>query len=202
MKRTLYLTGLAIALIVLPAGHSLWAQTGKMETIYSFEAPPSATYPAAGPIISDSDVIYGTTSAGGTTTGCGYFNCGTVYELNRPASPGGPWTETTLYSFGGFSGSDPQTGLVLGAGGKLYGWNRNAAFELTPPVSPGGPWTETTLYGFQGSPIDGGSPTGGMAIAADGSIYGATHSGGTYNLGTVFELTPPASGTDWTLTAL
>jgi len=209
MKRILYL---AIALSAFSASYGLRAQgTGKMETIYSFVAPPGATYPAAGPIISQSGVIYGTTSAGGPTTGCGYFNCGTVYELTPPGSPGGAWTESTLYSFKDSNdGYSPLTGLVFGPGGTLYGWaayggpyGRGSAYELTPPASPGGIWTETTIYAFKGPPSDGGSPAGGFAIGAIGSLYGTTYRGGTYNQGTVFELTPPASpGGAWTLSVL
>jgi uncharacterized repeat protein (TIGR03803 family) len=42
-----------------------------------------------------------------------------------------------------------------------------------------------------------------LAIAANGSLYGTTMQGGTYDLGTVFELTPHASsGGAWTLTVL
>jgi uncharacterized repeat protein (TIGR03803 family) len=210
MKRTLYLANLAVALIVLPVSYRLLAQgAGTMQTIYSFEAPPGAAYPEAGPIVSESGALYGTTSSGGTTTACGYFNCGTVYELTRPASPGGVWTPT-LYSFGvDPNPHTPSAGLVLGASGALYGWaaggtsNISEVFELTPPVSPGGPWAETTLYSFKGPPSDGGSPVGGLAMGENGSLYGATEAGGTYNDGTVFELTPPASpGGAWTLTVV
>jgi uncharacterized repeat protein (TIGR03803 family) len=190
-----------LALSALPACHSLLAQgTGKMETIYSFEAPPGPAYPAAGPTISPSGVIYGTTFGGGIGTDCGYFNCGTVYELTRPASPGEAWTETTLHSFtNGGDGAWPTTDLVFGAGGTLYGWNDIGAFELTPPSSPSGPWTESIIYTFEGPPKDGGLPAGDLAIGKNGSLYGTTERGGTYDLGTVFQLTPPVSaGGAWT----
>jgi uncharacterized repeat protein (TIGR03803 family) len=181
-----------------------------METIYSFEAPPRATYPAAGPIFSQGGVIYGTTSAGGVNYSCGsFFNCGTVYELAPPASTGGAWTETTLYSFNNGAGVEPITSVVLGAGGKLYGWAPNgnygngAVYDLTPPASAGGAWTETLLYSFQGPPNDGGTPVGNLAIGENGSLYGATAFGGTYDQGTVFELAPPASaGSYWVPTVL
>jgi len=175
-----------------------------METIYSFVAPPGGTYPAAGLVISPSGVIYGTASAGGATVGCGYFNCGAVYELTRPASPGVAWTETTLYSFkNSGDGAQPSTRLASGAGGTLYGWAGGAAFELTPPASPGGVWAETTIYIFKGPPSDGGTPVGGLALGGNGSLYGATGGGGTYNQGTVFELAPPSSpGAAWTLTVI
>jgi uncharacterized repeat protein (TIGR03803 family) len=208
MKHILHVV---LALSALSAGQRLWAQaTGKTETIYSFQAPPGATYPAAGPIISKSGVIYGTTNSGGTTTGCGFFNCGTVYELTPTVPPSGALTETTLYSFTGFAGgAQPNNRLVFGASGTLYGWANGGAFgqgvvyELTPPASPGGAWTETEVYSFQGPPSDGGLPVGGLAIGKNGSLYGATYFGGKYDQGTVFELTPPASvGGVWTLTVL
>lgn len=203
MKRILYL---AIALMVLSAGAGLRAQgTGHTETIDSFVAPPGPIYPAAGPIMNQSGVIYGTTYEGGTTAECGYFDCGTVYQLTPPSSSGGAWTEATLYSFtDNGDGAGPITGVVTGAGGTLYGWNQGSVlFELTPPSSPGGAWTETSVYDFRGPPSDGGLPMGDLAIGQNGSLYGATQNGGTYNLGTVFELTPPASpGGMWTLNVL
>jgi hypothetical protein len=86
--------------IALTAWQSLWAQeTGKTETIYSFEAPSGVVYPTVGPVIGQDDVIYGTTTSGSVYTLCGYFNCGAVYDLTRPSSPDGVWTESTLYIF-------------------------------------------------------------------------------------------------------
>ena len=205
MKRTAHL---AFALIVSSALHGLWAQTGGTETIYSFVAPPGATYPAAGVIVSPDDVIYGTTIGGGTVSSCGYFNCGTLYELTRPATAGDPWVENTLYSFdGGYGGELPFARLVFGAGGTLFGLAQGGSgygtvFELTPPSSPGGAWTFALVYNFQGPPVDGGTPVGNLSMGKDGSLYGATHGGGTYNLGTVFKLTPGAQGQAWTLTTL
>jgi hypothetical protein len=74
---------------------------------------------------------------------------------------------------------------------------------MTPPAVPGGAWTTTLIYSFKGPPDDGGAPVGNLAIGADGALYGATPSGGTYDEGTVFQLTPPASqGDAWTLTLL
>ena len=59
-----------------------------------------------------------------------------------------------------------------------------------------------TLYSFTGGP-DGGDPLAGVAIGANGALYGATSSGGTSNQGTVFQLRPPASpGGAWTETVL
>src|ERR1022692_4688674 len=104
-------------------------------------------------------------------------------------------TLTTLATFTSApDGSDPS-GVVVGSGGVLYGVtqsggskNNGTVFSLTPPKSTGGPWTETLLYNFTGG-TDGGSPTG-VVIGNEGVLYGTTQYGG----GTVFSLTPPASG--------
>jgi uncharacterized repeat protein (TIGR03803 family) len=62
-------------------------------------------------------------------------------------------------------------------------------FKLTPPTSAGGAWKEAVLYGFRAS--DGWYPAGGVIFDASGALYGTTESGGSLNVGTVFELTPP-----------
>jgi len=68
-------------------------------------------------------------------------------------------------------------------------------FELTPT---GGGWTETVLHSFNRNGSDGSNPTAGLIFDAAGNLYGTTASGGAhYNYGTVFELTPTASG-GWT----
>jgi uncharacterized repeat protein (TIGR03803 family) len=61
--------------------------------------------------------------------------------------------------------------------------------------------TESTLYTFS----ETGSfwPQGALLEDATGNLYGTTRGGGTYGVGTVMELSPPAvSGGAWTLTAL
>ena len=154
-------------------------------------------------------VLYGTTTYGGS------LNAGTVFSLTPPASPGGPWTDSVLHSFvGGTDGDRPYAGVVLGAGGVLYGttsaggdssyygYGAGTVFSLTPPASPGGSWTENVLYAFTGF-ADGTAPFAGVEIGSGGVLYGATDYGGAANVGTVFSLTPPASpGGPWTQSVL
>jgi uncharacterized repeat protein (TIGR03803 family) len=52
-------------------------------------------------------------------------------------------------------------------------------------LDPGGNYT--TLYTFTGS-FDGCHPGGGVTLDAAGNLYGTTENGGTYNSGTIFEL--------------
>jgi hypothetical protein len=58
---------------------------------------------------------------------------------------------------------------------------------------------ETVLHTF--SDADGDLPYGGLTFDSAGNIYGVTDSGGTYNSGTVFELSP-SSGGGWTFKSL
>lgn len=71
-----------------------------------------------------------------------------------------------------------------------------SAFALALP-QPAAAGTETILHAFTGQP-DGAEPYSSLTPDAAGNLYGITIQGGTYNYGTVFQLTPPASsGATW-----
>ena len=93
------------------------------DVLYSLKGfPGDGGSPFAGVVIGSGGVLYGTTDFGGLST-----DWGTVFSLAPPASPGGAWTETVLYSFtGGSDGGFPLTGLVIGARGVLYGTTNSA----------------------------------------------------------------------------
>jgi uncharacterized repeat protein (TIGR03803 family) len=124
---------------------------------------------------------------------------------------GGAWTGTVLHSFNGVDGVNPYAGLVIGKNGTLYGTTYGGGappgiggtvFQLTPPAKIGGDWTETVLHSFAGD-SDGANPAAGLVIGKDGTLYGTTQYGGTSNLGTVFQLTPPTKvGGTWSETVL
>src|ERR1019366_8148458 len=71
-----------------------------------------------------------------------------------------------------------------------YGFG--TVFELTP--KKGGGWTEQLLHSFNNNGTDGQYPLAGLIFDKAGNLYGTTSGGGTYNLGTVFELSPTADG--------
>jgi hypothetical protein len=90
----------------------------------------------APPVPGPDGALYGLTEGGGAYYG------GTAYELRPPASPGGPWTETVLYSFDSLVGQESYPfSLTVGPGGRPYGTAESGAtaagnvFELAPPSS-------------------------------------------------------------------
>jgi uncharacterized repeat protein (TIGR03803 family) len=93
---------------------------------------------------------------------------------------------------------------VSDTSGNLYGTTQiggsagyGIVFELSPPAAGQKTWSETILHSFQGG-ADGSAPNGGLVFDTAGNLYGTTSAGGSANAGTVFKLTPPASGqTAW-----
>lgn len=85
-------------------------------------------------------VLYGTAQYGGSGQCAAQYGsgCGVVFELVPPPPSGGGWLEATLHNFtGGSNGAFPNTGIVIGSGGVLYGTtqpNANTAtiFSLQP----------------------------------------------------------------------
>jgi len=178
----LTLTALAFACALqIIAVHSALAQT---ETVlYSFPGTPDGANPIAGVIFDAAGNLYGTTDNGGAY-GCS--GCGTVFKL----APDG--AETVLYSFpGGAEGSAPYAGLVRGKKGYLYGATLSAppnTYGTVYKVSPKG--VHTVLYGFTGG-ADGADPYGeNLIFDKAGNLYGTGYSGGAFEQGVVFELTP------------
>jgi uncharacterized repeat protein (TIGR03803 family) len=172
-----------------PALGGVWTE----KILYSFAA--SATdgiFPNGNLIFDDAGNLYGVTQDGGEA------GCGTAYMLS-PNGTGG-WTETILHSFKATTtdGAFPPAGLIMDASGNLYGTTSaggkadyGTVFELSP--SSGGTWAETQLYAFRGA-NDGCNPVSSLTLDADGDLYGTTFECGSHSGGTVFELSPSATG--------
>lgn len=192
----------------LPGGP--WTETD----LYDFGGFSDGNEPRAGVVFDQKGALYGTTVDGGTLGGPGCdSNCGVVFQLTPPVVPGGAWTENVLHEFAGTDGANPESGLVIAKSKVLYGTTMNGGaygqgtvYELKPPAAPGGTWTESVIYNFAGpfgtSP-DGANPMANVVIGKGGVLYGTTFYGGTRGGGTVFQLTPPAApGSAWTETVL
>jgi len=97
---------------------------------------------ANGVTMGSGGVLYGTLQYGGSgqCTGQNGSGCGFVFELVPPPPSGGAWLEATLHDFtGGSDGAFPNTGVVIGNGGVLYGTTQpNANTATVFSLKPGG----------------------------------------------------------------
>jgi uncharacterized repeat protein (TIGR03803 family) len=142
---------------------------------------PDGVGPTAGLALGTDGNFYGMTMGGG-----GRNADGTIFKV----TPGGALT--TLYGFPA-SGTFPYDALIQGADGNFYGTtylggplSYGTVFKITPKG------TLTNLYYFLGGP-DGANPYDGLVQGSDGSFYGTASSGGAFNGGTVFRVTPEGS---------
>jgi hypothetical protein len=163
--------------------------------LHNFTGGADGYAPDTGLTLGPSGVLYGTTFFGGP------YDAGTVFKLKQVNSS---WVLYPLYEFtGGGDGGLPYGEVAIGPNGALYGTasfggrGEGVVFELRPPPTACASflcyWKETVLHAFTGSP-DGYDPSGNLAFDPAGDIYGTTTGGGTYDYGTVFELTLSGGG--------
>jgi uncharacterized repeat protein (TIGR03803 family) len=155
--------------------------SGTLTPLYSFGAGSDAANPPNG-LIAVNNVLYGVTQYGGTN------NTGAVYAYDTTAG-----TESVLYSFGAFGGTDgyrPASPLLL-AFGSLYGTaqaggtsNNGVIFRVSLKTG-----AEEVVYNFSGG-VDGATPYNGLSYIpgerASGLVYGVVSEGGTKDEGTIF----------------
>jgi uncharacterized repeat protein (TIGR03803 family) len=152
--------------------------SGKLTTLYKFAWIDGAA-PLASLIQASDGNFYGTTAGGGIAPAGGRDGSGTIFKI----TPQGKLT--TLYTFGGADGSDPEGALVEGNDGNFYGTTfSGGVYGTIFVITPAG--ALTTLHQFSGP--DGFNPFGGLVQDTDGSFYGTTYGGGENDLGTVFRL--------------
>lgn len=127
------------------------------------------------------------------------------------------WVLDSLYNFSGGSNGGNPGGVLVGRNGTLYGGAQggiqncgtdgsqycglvyNLRPRLTSCPTTQCNWNENVPYRFS-SESDG---AGGIVVSAsdrNGNLYGVTTAGGTFDAGTVFQLSP--SGGGWTKTTL
>ena len=158
-------------------------------TLATFNGTNGAS-PKGALVLDTAGDLFGTTSAGGSA------GDGTVFEVVN-----GSGTITTLGTFSGMNGADPEAGLVLG-NGALFGTtysggtsNMGTLFEV--PI--GSTTTISTVVNFSGS--NGANPDADLVFDKNNNLFGTTfYGGGSLNEGTVFEL-PAGSTTLMTLAA-
>jgi uncharacterized repeat protein (TIGR03803 family) len=174
--------------VVLALALTAWASTEKV--LWNFNGGNDGSGPWANYFISDAKGnLYAATASGGT------YSAGTVFML----SPAGK--ETILYEFTGSNGdgNGPHGHLTFDANGNIFGTTQGGGangtgtvYELSP--QKGGGWKEKVIYTFSAAGADGISPSAGMTIAADGTMYSTTPDGGAFGAGTVFSLKKTSKG--------
>jgi uncharacterized repeat protein (TIGR03803 family) len=162
-----------------------------LTTLYNFGSQANdGVNPYSGLILARDGNFYGSTYNGGTP---GY---GTVFRISKEG------VKSTIHNFCQLAnctdGSAPYGALIEAANGKIYGTTAYSGCKCGIPPPSGTLFAITldgqftTVHTFcleQGCP-DGSDPLGGLVQSNDGTIYGTTSLGGTYNLGTVFKITP------------
>jgi uncharacterized repeat protein (TIGR03803 family) len=173
---------------------------GKFTVLRRFTGGADGGKPLTGLIRDSEDNLYGTTSAGGSSTCEEQYSpgCGVVFKLDKSGK------ETVLHTFSGKDGEKPQAEVIRDSEGNFYGitvyggdLSCNAPYGcgVVYKLAPSG--KETVLYKFSGG-RDGAFPTG-LVRDTSGNLYGTGGGGGftggicaSANLGcgVVFKLTP------------
>lgn len=132
---------------------------------------------------STNDKLYGLCSKGGG------YDFGVLFEYD-PIN----YTYTAKFNFEGTNGKVPYGSLCQASNGKLYGMtnlgginNMGVLFEYDISTS-----TFTKKIDFMGV-TNGSNPFGSLFEASNGKLYGMTFSGGSNNMGILFEYDPNTS---------
>jgi uncharacterized repeat protein (TIGR03803 family) len=152
--------------------------TGVYTKLVDFNGAEKGSHPRGSVIQADNNLIYGMTLEGGA------YNMGVIFQWD-PAS--GVFTKIVDFN-GSLGGSRPYGNLMQADNGKLYGMtcrggtlNSGVLFEYDPVTR-----IYTKRVDFNGAG-NGGYPYGSLMQGDNGKLYGMTSSGGTNDLGVLFE---------------
>jgi len=183
LQQCLY--GCGVVFRMIRNSHGTWTY----QVLHRFNpSTTDGTSPAAGLVMDAAGNFYGSTVFGGPNTN------GTIFKL---AFSNGRWKETQLYTFPNCDdGCLPGGTMVFDKAGNLYGTASGGiaacdtatcgtVFKLAPQKN--GKWKYSVVYKFHGP--DGNGPVA-VIIDRKGHLFGTTASGGKYNWGVAFEITP------------
>ncbi len=181
------------------------SRAGTFSTLYRFHGI-DGDGPEANVTVASDGTLYGTTEFGGAQ------GTGNIYRLQPPMRALGnataTWNETVIHTFGAYNDGEgvlPWWGsLIFDSAGNIYGTASaggtgpcssggcGTVFELSPSK---GAWTYKVLYRFTCG-ADGATPFSGVAMDAEGRLYGTGDGNLGCQGGTAYQLTPSGSG--WT----
>ena len=186
------LSSLFAAMLLLIAAPIMEPVSGtavaQITVLHSFSGPDGES-PIGELVLGQDGSLFGTTIFGGE------FGRGTVYRLMPPEPGRKRWRHKLLHSFSGPDGADPQSEVIWGPDGALFGtttfggaFGQGTVYQLMPPEPGRKRWRHKLLHSFSGA--DGATPIASLVLDADGSLYGATSGGGDLFVDTVFRLKP------------
>jgi uncharacterized repeat protein (TIGR03803 family) len=145
-------------------------------SLYSF-IESNERYPRVAVVQGQDGFLYGTTFGGGT------HKVGTVFRMKTDGTD-----FRSLYSFSDRDGTGPQSALIQGRDGLLYGTTSIGGAHKVGTVfrikTDGTGFR--SLYSF--SDRDGTGPQSALIQGRDGLLYGTTSIGGAHNVGTAFKM--------------
>jgi uncharacterized repeat protein (TIGR03803 family) len=156
--------------------------------LHIFSGADDGAFPAASLLEGSDGSLYGTTEFGGS------LGDGTVFRLSMDGS-----NYVILHAFAasGEQGREPESSLVEGSDGRLYGTaytggnflNAGTVFSLNKDGTG-----FAVLHTFGISATEGRRPQGGLIEGDDGALYGTTQAGGYWGNGSVFKLNKDGTG--------
>jgi uncharacterized repeat protein (TIGR03803 family) len=168
------------------------------KVLYSFgRTPADGTDPISSLVLDASGNLYGTTYQGGSTTACGGYGCGTVFEL---VNSSGNYAERLLHGFsGGSDGSSPMAALIIDSNGNLYGTTDlggsslqlGTVFTINPTAAAPDATLSTTSLFFSNQLINTSSPAQIITVTNSGKanlIFGPNAVALSGDEGTDFEI--------------
>ena len=189
-------------LCTLTISHARPSQAQTFSVLHYFTDGNDGGNSMAGVTVGGAGTLYGTTSEARGQSGVAF----------KLTEKGSGWILNPLHDFtGGSDGVSPESGLVIGPNGGLYGTTDMGGFgvgtiyELRPPANACKTaicyWNETILHAFTGNQSDGGFPEYGNVIFDQaGNMYGTGSAFGPADCGVVWKLVP--SGGGWTESVL
>lgn len=176
MRDTSIDTVFLLAIAVAFASSAAQARKSKETVLYNFFGGNDGAFPAAQLAEDRKGNFYGTTTAGGASSG-GY---GAIFRLGKDG------TQTPLYSFSGSDGSQPSGNVIL-AGKNLFGATLfGGANNVGEVYRLGQNGKFDVLHSFGGSG-DAISPSGWVTWDNAGFVYGAAQ-GGQYGFGALYKV--------------
>jgi uncharacterized repeat protein (TIGR03803 family) len=174
--------GYGVVFQLTPQTDGTWKET----VLHSFPAfDTDGSKPYEGVVLDKAGNVYGATSQGGSSTGCGV-----IFKLAPQAD--GKWKETILYDFPKLSQGCIANTMAFDAKGNLWGTaqsggasNNGVVFELTPQQS--GKWKYQVVHQFNLK--DGSLPGSAVIFDDQGKLYGTTILGGPNYGGVAFQIT-------------